>query len=146
MHFLYKNYGREHPMERERKCFRRTQLRLPRAYAMFAACGLGIGFLVRFLIALGGAGERSKGTHLLRLRNAQPTAVTVHRVVGDRWFPVNAATPISMGVLRITTALSSSPILENKPVGAERAHIVYPARVQECRLGASATHGSKSSP
>jgi hypothetical protein len=101
------------------------------AYAMFAACGLGIGFLVRFLIALGGAGERSKATSLLRLRNTQPTAVTVHRVVGDRWFPVNAATPISMGVLRITTALSSSPILENKPVGAERADIVYSARVHD---------------
>src|SRR5439155_15899766 len=98
------------------------------ALAILAACFLGIGFMIHFFIALVVEGKRLA----LRPRDMHHTANRVHPAVRDDEAAVDAGAHISMGVLRITTALSSNPIREDNPTATNRPHVVmFPAEVRK---------------
>jgi hypothetical protein len=103
---------------------------------MLVACFLGIGFMILFFIALVGDGkrhgERLGVAHSLRPRAMHHAANTVYRTVGREEAVVETGAHISMGVLRITTALSSNPIRENDASATNRPHIVmFPVEVRK---------------
>ena len=91
---------------------------------MLAVCVLGIGFMVRFLIALAGEEERIRVVHEVRpggVHYATDGACDLPRYRGA---VVDPGAHIAMGVLRITTALASKPRREGGRAPAERSNIV----------------------
>jgi hypothetical protein len=95
----------------------------PAPLVTLAVCALGIGFMVRFLVAL--AGEESKIRVMNRVRSRgvhyAPDGAGEPRRYGAT--AVDPAGYLAMGVLRITTALASNPGREGKRAVAEKSNI-----------------------
>jgi hypothetical protein len=74
---------------------------------MLVACGLAVGFMVRFFVAL--AGEENKTGMMHQVRPREVHYATDSGRALPRWAAVDSGVHIVMGVLRITTALAASP-------------------------------------
>ena len=74
----------------------------PGAFAMLAACILGIGFLVGFLIALAGDGTSIQASMRERVHSSAETPSGCHTAAVDH------GPHVALGVFRLTTALSSN--------------------------------------
>ena len=89
----------------------------PGIFAVLAACVLGIGFMVRFLIAIARDENQIRVAHPVRARGVSSDAA------------VNPAGHLAMGVVRITTALASNA---REHAAAERPHLItFSARSRE---------------
>ncbi len=88
---------------------------------MLATCVLGIGFMVRFFIALTGEEDKIRVVHQVRPRGVHYATEGVSEYAGAA---VDPAAHLAMGVLRITTALASNPSREGRRDTQERSNIV----------------------
>jgi hypothetical protein len=89
----------------------------PGIFVVLAACALGIGFMVRFLVAIARDKNQIRVGHPGRAREVRSHAA------------VNPAGHLAMGVVRITTALASNA---REHAAAERPHLItYSARSRE---------------
>ncbi len=92
-------------------------------FTLLAACVLGIGFMVRFFIALVGEENQTRIVHVVRPKGIHYAAnraseARYRRAAGE------PGDHFVMGVLRITTALASSPKHEKGRAAADRPNIV----------------------
>ena len=84
----------------------------PGTFVMLAVCVLGIGFMLRFLIAIASDENKDSG----RAPGARGRKQAVNAAL-------NPARHLAMGVVRITTALASNP-REHAHAGVERPHLI----------------------
>jgi hypothetical protein len=98
----------------------------PASYIMLAVCVLGIGFMVRFLIALASEENKTRVVHPFHTRGAHyaDAADAAFEPPRHRWAAVDSGAHIALGVLRITAALTSNPSRTNRPIAAERSNVV----------------------
>jgi len=89
----------------------------PASLAVLTGCFLGIGFMVRFFIALGGDASRVQEVHTVDASRA-------HRGVPEA--AMNPADHLATGVVRVTTALASNP-RENGRAAVYRPHLITSA-------------------
>jgi hypothetical protein len=94
-------------------------------------CALGIGFLVRFLVALVGEENKMRIAHQVRPGGVHDATGGAFEPPRHKWAAVDSGAHIALGVLRITAALASNPSSAKRHTTAERSNIVIfagPAR------------------
>ena len=90
----------------------------PGAFAMLAACILGIGFLVRFLIALVDDGTSMKPSNRGKAYSLAEATSRCYTAA------VDYGPHVALGVFRLTTALSSNVCSEETPRSGRRVPFV----------------------
>jgi hypothetical protein len=93
-------------------------------YTMLVVCVLGIGFMLRFLIALVRDGREIRVGHKVRLERVDRVADGACEEGRAEKLRSILQLTSSWGVLRITNALTSDSSRENKRPAAGRPHIV----------------------
>lgn len=83
----------------------------PGTFVMLAACVLGIGFMLRFLIAIASDENKVRVAHPVRVKQAGGEPA------------LNPARHLALGVVRITTALASNP-REHARARVEQPHLI----------------------
>jgi hypothetical protein len=78
------------------------------ALTMLSACVLGIGFMIRFFVALTLEARDVHSTHALQPRGVDCKQEIACAAAPSRKPTVNSAAYVAMGVVRITTALASN--------------------------------------
>jgi len=96
----------------------------PATFTMLAVCVLGIGFMVRFFIALASEENKIRVVHRVRPRGVHCATDAACEPSRYKWAAVDSGAHIALGVLRITTALTSNPSRANRRTAAERSNIV----------------------
>ena len=96
----------------------------PLLLVMLAVCVLGIGFMVRFFVALTGEENKIRVVHQVRLRGVHDATDGASEPPRYRWAAVDSGAHIAMGVLRITSALASNHSREGNQAAAERSNVV----------------------
>jgi len=107
-------------------------LESPGASAMLAVCVLGVGFMVRFFIALVGDEHKAQAVHMVGTGEEGYSAKATYqslRPLRHRRAVAEPGTHIALGVLRITSALASDPGREEGRTLANRSHIMTFAAV-----------------
>jgi hypothetical protein len=95
----------------------------PATFIMLAVCVLGIGFMIRFFVALAREENRIRVVHQVRSRGVHYATDGASEPPRYRWAAVDSGAHIAMGVLRITTALASSSSREGRRA-ADRSNVV----------------------
>jgi len=93
-------------------------------FTMLVVCALGIGFLVRFFIALASEENQIRVVHPIRYRGIHYATDGTGEPPRYRWSAVDSGAHIALGVLRITTALPSNPSRASRRSAPERSNIV----------------------
>ena len=83
----------------------------PGTFVMLVVCVLGMGFMVRFLIAIASDENKIRVAHPVRAKKAGSEP------------GLNPARHLAMGVVRITTALASNP-REHAHAAVEQPHLI----------------------
>lgn len=100
------------------------------SFMMLAVCVLGIGFMIRFFIALASEEDQIRVVHPVRPKGVHYATDAACEPPRYRWAAVDSGAHIALGVLRITTVLASNPRAVRR-TAAERPNIVMfagPAR------------------
>jgi len=100
----------------------------PAIVTILAGCVLGVGFMVRFLIALTVDGKEAHAVRSVRpgglhYAGDRSRAQTPYRVA-----VANPASHLAIGVVRITNALASSTTRGNSRLSVDRLHLVTPGK------------------
>ena len=80
----------------------------PATLAMLAACVLGIGFMLRFLVALTGEDNKIQVVRQVRSRSVHYATDSTSHLRQRGGIVADPAAYLAMGALRITTALASN--------------------------------------
>jgi hypothetical protein len=105
-------------------------------FTMLTVCILGMGFMIRFFIALTGEKTHARAVHDLRSKRIHSVAVGACEAPSRSGPELTPASPLVMGVVRIANALASNPG-ENGQVTVDRPHpIVFGARARASRSAA----------
>jgi hypothetical protein len=91
---------------------------------VLSACLLGIGFMVRFFVALTVEGREMHSRHGLRLQGVHSQKDIACAAAPSRKPTLNSAAWVAMGVVRITTALASTPARRNDAASHDGLHAV----------------------
>ena len=94
------------------------------AFAILVTCVLGIGFLVRFFVALVGEENTTRVVHQVRPGRVHDATDGTIEPPRHRWAAADSGAHIALGVLRITTALTSNPSRAKRRATAEQSNIV----------------------
>ncbi len=102
----------------------------PAIVVMLLACILGMGFMVRFLVALTVEGRT------MRARGVRPEGVHYAADMDCVEAPcrqtvLGSAAHLAIGVVRITTALASNGGLTRRLASVDRLHLVTPGRPKQ---------------
>jgi hypothetical protein len=79
------------------------------SFGIVAASAVGIGFMVRFFVALANDGRNVRVGRRVRVE-AAPFEADVCQRPARRRMAIDSGTHLAMGVLRITTVLSPTPV------------------------------------
>jgi hypothetical protein len=109
------------------------------AFAMLAACTLGIGFLVRFLIAL--MGDRAS----IQARVRETVHSSAEATSRCSTAAVNHGPHVALGVFRLTTALSSNVCGEESRRSGRRAAFTLDRTFEDTDLDAATRRPYRSS-
>jgi hypothetical protein len=105
-------------------------------FTMLAVCILGMGFMVRFFIALTGENRKIQIVHTVRPKRVHSAPVIAYEAPLLSGPEVIPASPLVMGVVRIANALASNPG-ENKQVAVDWPHpIAFGARARATKSAA----------
>jgi len=91
---------------------------------ILSACVLGIGFMIRFFVALALEEKNTRPAYQLRPRGVNCEADIACAAAPSRMPAVSPAAYVAMGVVRITTALASNAGRRNSDLSFERLHVV----------------------
>jgi hypothetical protein len=97
----------------------------PATFTMLVGCVLGIGFMVRFFIALASDGREARIGNKVRPKRVKWVADLGCEGRCDRAVRVSPAAHLAMGVVRITTALASNP--RNQYAAGDHPYLVTSA-------------------
>ena len=105
---------------------------IPTTYTMLALCVLGVGFMIRFLIALAIDGKKIRVDYSVRPKGERyPADMTCQEPRSSKG-AVNPASHLAMGVVRLASALTSNPKLGSNGKATDRLHIAALAvRIRE---------------
>jgi hypothetical protein len=109
MYFLYKNYGPNYPMWLEANMLQPNITANPEILTLLAVCVLGIGFMLRFLVALTGKENKIQVVGQVRSRSARYATDSTSDVRQRGGVVADPAAYLAMGALRITAGLASNP-------------------------------------
>jgi hypothetical protein len=111
----------------------------PTTYTMLSLCLLSVGFMVRFLIALAIDGKKIRVDYPVRLKGVRRPADLTCEELPSSGGAIIPAGHLAMGVVRLASALSSTPNRGSKGPAIERLHIApLPERKRE--LGSTIEH------
>ena len=96
----------------------------PAVVTMLLGCVLGIGFMVRFLIALTLDGKEANTQSAVRPGGLHYAAVVPRTQTPYRAAVANSASHLAIGVVRITSALASNAIRGTRRAAVDRLHVV----------------------
>jgi len=96
----------------------------PAVVTMLLGCVLGIGFMVRFLIALTLDGKEANTQSAVRPGGLHYAGVVPRTQTPYRAAVANSASHLAIGVVRITSALASNAIRGTRRVSLDRLHVV----------------------
>lgn|ERR1700690_83585 len=91
---------------------------------ILSACVLGIGFMIRFFVALALEEKNTRAAYALRPRGVHCEADIACAAAPSRLPAVSPAAYVAMGVVRITTALASNAGRRNTDLSFDRLHVV----------------------
>lgn len=94
----------------------------PAAFTILVVCVLGMGFMVRFFVALARDGREARTANGVRPNRVKWVADLGCEGRWDREVAVSPAAHLAMGVVRITMALASNP--RRQRTAADRPHLV----------------------
>jgi hypothetical protein len=104
----------------------------PTAYAMLSLCVLSVGFMIRFLIALAIDGKKIRVDYPVRLKGVRRPADLPCEELPSSEGAIIPTAHLAMGVVRLASALSSTPNRGSKGSAIERLHIApLPERRRE---------------
>lgn len=89
-------------------------------FTMLAACVVGIGFMVRFLVALAGEGKGMR----VGVKRVHYVTEETGELARHRGAEVSPAAHLALGVLRITSALTSNLGREGRRTATDRRQVV----------------------
>jgi len=81
----------------------------PTAYAMLSLCVLSVGFMIRFLIALAIDGKKIRVDYPVRLKGVRRPADLPCEELPSSEGAIFPTAHLAMGVVRLASALSSTP-------------------------------------
>ncbi|MGC2183554.1 MAG: hypothetical protein WA637_09765 [Terriglobales bacterium] len=91
---------------------------------MLLGCVLGLGFMVRFLIALTVDGKEAHSVHPVRPGGLHYVADRSRSRAAYNSAVANSASHLAIGVVRITRALAANRIRGNRRPAVHRLHLV----------------------
>jgi K+-transporting ATPase KdpF subunit len=94
------------------------------ALTMLSVCVLGIGFMMRFFVAMTLEAREEHATHPLRDPRVHCKEDIACAAAPSRKPTANSAAYVAMGVVRITTALASNAGRRNSDISSGRLHVV----------------------
>jgi hypothetical protein len=99
---------------------------------MLVLCVVGVGFMIRFLIALAIDGRKIGGDYPVRLEEVHRPANVTRKERRASEGAFNPAAHLAMGVVRLASALTSKPSRRNKDTATNRLRIAHlPERRRE---------------
>jgi len=110
---------------------------------MLSVCVLGIGFMVRFFVALTLEGRNMHPTRLLHPQGVHSEADIACVAAPSRRLTGNTAAYLAIGVVRITTALASNAGRRKSDAAVDRLQVVTLDRPSE-ELNFPAAHRYRS--
>ena len=111
----------------------------PTAYAMLSLCVLSVGFMIRFLIALAIDGKKIRVDYPVRLKGVRCRSDLTCEELPSSEGAIIPAAHLAMGVVRLASALSSTPNRGSKRTATDRLHVAaLPGRRRE--LGSTNEH------
>ena len=96
----------------------------PAIVTMLLGCVLGLGFMVRFLIALTVDGKEAHAVHPVRPGGLDYAADRSRSQAAYRTAVANSASHLAIGVVRIASALASNRTRGNRRPSVDRLHLV----------------------
>ena len=113
-------------------------------FTMVAACALGIGFMVRFFIALAGDGNKMRSGYRTRPKGVRSAPDAPCKELLRSETAVNPSGHLAMGVLRISTALALNSSRGNQQVAVDRPHLVaFAARARPRESSTKRSYGRR---
>ena len=94
----------------------------PAIVLMLLGCVLGVGFMVRFLVALTLDGKKMRAEYTIRPGGLHYAANMARTQTPYRDAVANSAAHLAIGVVRITTALASNAGLTNRHAAVDGLH------------------------
>ncbi len=91
---------------------------------VLSACVLGIGFMIRFFVALTLEEKNARPAYALRPRGVHSEADIACPPAPSRMPAIGPAAYVAMGVVRITTALASNAGRRNSDLSFDRLDVV----------------------
>ena len=111
----------------------------PTAYAMLSLCVLSVGFMIRFLIALAIDGKKIRVDYPVRLKGVRRPADLPCEELPSSEGAIIPTAHLAMGVVRLASALSSTPNRGSKRTATDRLRVAaLPGRRRE--LGSTNEH------
>ena len=111
----------------------------PTTYAMLSLCVLSVGFMIRFLIALAIDGKKIRVDYPVRLKGVRRPADLPCEELPSSEGAIIPTAHLAMGVVRLASALSSTPNRGSKGTATDRLHVAaLPGRRRE--LGSTNEH------
>jgi hypothetical protein len=106
---------------------------------MLACCALGIGFMVRFFLALTSEGCKMRRKHPFLRRGVHYATDSAGELPRHRWAPADSGAYMVMGVLRVTTALASNRSPASRRTAGRSNAVVFAelARERDSKLDAA---------
>ena len=98
----------------------------PAIMAMLLGCVLGVGFMIRFLIALTLDGKQAHAVHALRPGGLHYPEDASRMEAAYRNALANSASHLAIGVVRITSALATNRAPGVRRPALDRLHLVTP--------------------
>jgi hypothetical protein len=98
---------------------------------MLAWCALGIGFMVRFFLALTGEAGKMRRKHQFLRRGVHYATDSASELPRHRWAAADCGVYMVMGVRRVTTALASNRSRASRRTAGRSNVVVFAELAQE---------------